>query len=131
MIVLFNFSNYLFFKETSKVVQIVNGVEVSSSPIGRLPGQETAPQPECPACGYKARCRLKLEAHLSEHTDNPLVVCNVEGCEVAFQLQNLSRHEKEYHPDVSLICEMCNEMFETKSMLVQHYKLHIRKKVRI
>lgn len=97
--------------------------------IGRLPGQKTAPAPECPACGYKARCRLKLEAHLSEHEDNPLVVCNHDGCEVTYNLHELSRHEKDYHQNVSLICEMCNEMFDTKSMLVQHYKLHIKKKV--
>lgn len=85
--------------------------------------------PECPACGYKARCRLKLEAHLLEHQDNPLVVCNYENCEVPFDLHDLTQHEKDYHQEACLICEMCNEMFENKSMLVQHYKLHITKKV--
>lgn len=119
---MFTFFQYLF--------SVVNGInEFGPSIIRRLPGQKSAPAPECPACGLKTRCRLKLEGHLLEHEDNPLVVCNHENCETAFALHELTQHEKDYHPDVCLICEMCNEMFDNKTTLVQHYKLHISKKV--
>lgn len=110
-------------------MQIVNGEVVSTPSIRKLPGQKPAELPECPACGHRARCRLKLEAHIQEHDKNPLVVCNHEGCESTFELHNMFQHEKNCHPEVNLICEMCNEGFESKSMLIQHYKLHIKKKV--
>lgn len=118
---------YIFFQNLFSVVNGIN--EFGPSIIRRLPGQKSAPLPECPACGLKVRCRLKLEGHLLEHEDNPLVVCNHENCETAFALHELTQHEKDYHPDVCLICEMCNEMFDNKTTLVQHYKLHISKKV--
>lgn len=111
------------------LVQIVNGEVVNTPSIRKLPGQKSAELPECPACGHKARCRLKLEAHILEHAENPLVVCNHEGCNLPFELLTMFQHEKNFHPEVNLICEMCNEGFESKSMLIQHYKLHIRKKV--
>lgn len=97
--------------------------------IRKLPGQKSAPLPECPACEFKARCRNKLEAHITEHKDNPIVVCNRDNCSIKFQLSNLTQHEKDHHPETNLICEMCNDMFDNKSTLVQHYKLHISKKV--
>ncbi|KAH7641531.1 hypothetical protein HUG17_4575 [Dermatophagoides farinae] len=112
--------------------EVVNGInEFGPSIIRKLPGQKSAPPPECPACGLKTRSRLKLEGHLLEHEDNPLVVCNHENCETAFALHELTQHEKDYHPDVCLICEMCNDVFDNKTTLVQHYKLHISKKEKL
>ena len=113
-----------------RITETIDGAEYApGTGIRKLPGQKTAPQPECPACGEKSRCRTKLEAHIQEHQDNPLVVCNYLNCEMTFKLHALARHEKDYHPESCLTCEVCNEMFESKSMLLQHYKLHIKKKV--
>ena len=133
------FNIFSFYLETFDSITILIGVRInpisvgSDSPVNssirKLPGQKTADMPECPACGYRARCRLKLEAHILEHADDPLVVCNHEGCEMPFNIHRMFQHEKDYHPEVTLTCEMCNEMFESKTMLTQHYKLHIKRKV--
>ncbi|KAF7488364.1 Zinc finger protein 91 [Sarcoptes scabiei] len=112
--------------------EVMNNVNDSGPlAIRKLPGQKSAPLPECPACEFKARCRNKLEAHITEHKDNPIVVCNRDNCSIKFQLSNLTQHEKDHHPETNLICEMCNDMFDNKSTLVQHYKLHISKKDRL
>lgn len=103
-----------------------------TSRVNRLPGQKTAPDPQCPVCHIFFRCRIKLESHLQdEHEDNPNIVCPRENCNVTFNLKSYSQHMKDFHSKNDTVCDACNEMFPDRVRLIQHYKLHIRKKDRL
>lgn len=127
MFELYSFNNFFH----SERFRAENFVVNNDAPVymHKLPGQHSAPKPECPACGQQFRCRIKLEGHLLEHEDNPFVVCNIDNCNLPYNLKKLPQHMKQYHSENDLVCEVCNEAFDSKTMLVQHYKLHIQKRV--
>lgn len=78
---------------------------------------------KCHLCDFSARCQPYLDDHLISHSEERPHICS--KCGQAFKrLYTLIKHEKRFHNNKSLKCDVCSNVFTSEYLLDLHKNKH-------